>query len=487
MAFPQGFFWGGSTAAIQCEGAWDEDGRGPSELDYCTVGGAGHPRLITYIDADGNPGAAPMFKGAPDGATLAILPDHYYPNHAGIDAYHRYEEDIELFAEMGFTMLRLSLNITRLFPNGDEGEPDPRGIAFYHRVFDKMHACGIEPLVTLSHFNDPAVLGESSDGWGDRRAIDFFVRYARAVMTEYRGKVRWWLTFNEINNELSLLNLDPHPTDEMYRAAYQRLHHQFLASAQMVALAHEIDPENRVGCMVNGTPIYPLTCDPSDVLAARYTWERDVFYCADVQVKGSYAPFSKRLWAEHDIELKQQVGDAETLAAGTVDFFTFSYYMSSAVTTHADEEQVGGNMTTSAKNPYLAYTEWGWAQDPCGLRYFMEVAYDRYRIPLMIVENGLGAADAVEDDGSIHDPYRIEYMRNHLREVERAVADGVECIGYLSWAPIDLISMGSGQMRKRYGMIYVDRHDDGTGSFARIKKDSFAWYQQVIATNGTDL
>ena len=483
----EGFYWGGSTAAIQCEGAWDEDGRGPSELDFCTVGDANHPRLITFIDAEGKPGTAPMFKGAPAGAKLAVLPGYYYPNHVGIDAYHRYEEDIELFAEMGFTMLRLSLNITRLFSNGDEREANPRGIAFYHRVFDKMHACGIEPLVTLAHFNDPVGLDEATGGWGDRRTIDFFVRYARAAMEAYRGKVRWWLTFNEINNELSLLNLDPHPTDEMYRKAYQRLHHQFLASARVVALAHDIDPENRVGCMVNGTPIYPLTCDPADVLAARYAWERDVFYCADVQAKGAYAPFARRLWSEHDVSLAVQPGDAETLAAGTVDFFTFSYYMSSAVTTHADEEQVNGNMTKSAKNPYLAYTEWGWAQDPSGLRYFMEVAYDRYRIPLMIVENGLGAADEVESDGSVHDSYRVAYMHDHLREVEQALADGVDCIGYLSWAPIDLISMGSGQMRKRYGMIYVDRHDDGTGTFARIKKDSFDWYRRVIATNGADL
>lgn len=487
MAFPKGFFWGGSTAAVQCEGAWDVDGRGPSELDYCTVGGADHPRLITYVDAEGKPGSAPMFMGAPTGARLAVLPDQYYPNHEGIDAYHRYEEDIDLFAEMGFTMLRVSINTTRIFPRGDEDEPRPEGLAFYHRVFDKMRSCGIEPLVTISHFNDPAGLDQVTGGWGDRRTVDYFLKIACTLFTEYRGTVRWWLTFNEINNELSLLNLNPHPSAAQYREAYQRLHHQFLASARAVSLAHEVDPDNRVGCMINGTPVYPLTCDPADILAARYTWERDVYYCGDVQVKGAYPPFARRLWREQDVSLVTRPGDAEALAAGTVDFFTFSYYMSSAVTTHAGEEQVGGNMTASAKNAYLSYSEWGWAQDPQGLRYFMEVVYDRYRIPLMIVENGLGAADSVEDDGSVHDPYRIAYMRDHLREVERAMADGVDCIGYLSWAPIDLVSMGSGQMRKRYGMIYVDRHDDGTGSFERRKKDSFAWYQRVIASHGSDL
>lgn len=487
MAFPEGFYWGGSTAAIQCEGAWDEDGRGPSELDFCTVGGADHPRLVTYIDAEGTPGSAPMFMGAPEGATPAVLPGYHYPNHEGIDAYHRYEGDLDLLAEMGFSMLRVSINITRLFPNGDEEEPDPRGVAFYHRLFAAMRSRGIEPLVTISHFNDPLGWERDHGGWASRETIDLYLHVAETLFREYRGTVRWWLTFNEINNELSLLSLNPHPTDADFRSAYQRLHHQFLASARAVALAHEIDPKNRVGCMINGTPIYPLTCDPADVLAARHTWERDVFYCADAQVKGSYPPFSRRLWAEHGMELETLAEDARVMAEGTVDFLTFSYYMSSAVTTHEGEERVGGNMTTSAKNPYLEYSEWGWAQDPQGLRYILEVLYDRYRVPVMVVENGLGAADEVEDDGSIHDPYRIAYMRDHLREVERAIADGVDCAGYLCWAPIDLVSMGSGQMRKRYGMVYVDRHDDGTGTFERRKKDSFAWYRRVIETNGADL
>ena len=476
VTFPQGFFWGGATAANQFEGAWDVDGRGPSVDDHFLGGTVDTPREIT----------------------LEIDPDRFYPNHDGIDFYHRYEEDIALFAEMGFTMFRMSISWSRIFPNGDDAEPNEAGLAFYDRVFDCCRAHGIEPLVTLSHYEMPYHLVEAYNGWASRELIGFFERYCRTVFERYRDKVTYWLTFNEINCgtgdmgnlfETSMIQGYEGPASGVRttpQQRYQALHHQFVASARVIRYAHEHYPRFKMGNMDCFILSYAATCDPADVLANQAEMRRMNWYCSDVQVRGAYPSYARRFWRENGIELQLAPSDLEDLAEGTVDFYTFSYYMSSTVGTHADQEQMGGNMSMGGRNPYLKSTDWGWQIDPTGLRVALNEIYDRYRIPLMVVENGMGAYDEVEADGSIHDPYRIDYLKSHVRAMGEAIDDGVDLIGYTWWGPIDLVSAGTGEMRKRYGFIYVDKHDDGTGTYERRRKDSFFAYRKIIESNGAE-
>lgn len=488
MSLPADFLWGGATSAHQCEGAWNVDGRGPAKRDYMTLDKTTRQRMLTYIDQSGARRRMPLGSGPqlPAGARYAVFDDCFYPDHDGVDFYHRYKEDIALLREMGFRVFRMSISWSRLFPRGDEAEPDPRGLAFYRSVFEELRKNGIEPLVTLWHDDTPLYLEENCGGWQNRQLIEYYDRYAAACFREFRGLVRYWLPFNEINNILLFLDMfGKDPTDEMYRAAYQELHYKFVASAHAVAKAHETDPQNRVGCMICGVPFYPATCDPKDILLNHYMWEKGILYSSDVLCRGEYPAFAARLWREHKVRLDVRDEDLRAIREGTVDLYTFSYYMTSAVTTHHSTDIVGGNCTTGVRNPYLEYSAWGWANDPMGLQYFLEKMYSLYKIPMMIVENGLGAEDKVED-GKIHDVYRIDYLREHIRAMEQAVENGVELIGYTAWGCIDLVSAG-GEMKKRYGFVYVDRDDNGAGSGARLKKDSFAWYKKVIASNGTDL
>ncbi|AOG31632.1 6-phospho-beta-glucosidase [Lactiplantibacillus plantarum] len=484
MQFPADFYWGGATAANQCEGAYDIDGRGLTMKDITTMGGLNQRRQVTYLQADGTLGKG---NSIPAGAHGAVLPDDYYPNQTSIDFYHRYQEDIALFAEMGFKMYRMSISWSRIFPRGDENEPNQAGLDFYRRVFETLKKYEIEPLVTISHFDMPLYLEETYGGWNDRRMIGFYQHYAETLFTAYRGLVKHWITFNEINNTIMFLALRAKAGDADYQRAYQQLHYQFVASALAVQQAHAIDGENKVGCMICGIASYPLTCDPADVLQNRYVWEQNIYYCGDVQCQGRYPTYARRLWNEHQVDLDITDSDLEALKAGTVDWYTFSYYMSTAVTTHEVSATVGGNFSMGARNPYLQYSEWEWADDPAGLQYYLELMNDRYHLPLMVVENGLGAKDYLTVDGQIHDVYRISYLRKHIQAMATAIHHGVKLIGYTSWGCIDLVSAGTGQMSKRYGLIYVDRQDDGSGTLARIPKDSFYWYQRVIASNGQDL
>ena len=473
--FPEGFYWGGATAANQFEGAWNVDGRGPSVDDHFTGGTKDKPRTIT----------------------VDIEPDVLYPNHDGIDFYHHYEEDIALFAEMGFNMFRMSISWSRIFPNGDDEKPNELGLAFYDRVFDCCRAHGIEPLVTLSHYEMPYHLVEKYNGWASRELIGFFEKYCQTVFDRYHDKVRYWLTFNEINCgtmdmgnlfETSMIRGFSGPASEAHTTSqerYQALHHQFVASARVVKYAHERYPQFRMGNMDCFILSYAATCDPKDVLANESEMRRMNWYCSDVQVRGCYPSYAKRFWRENDIDLKIEDGDLEDLREGTIDFYTFSYYMSSVVGTH-DVKQAAGNMTFGGVNPYLKSTDWGWQIDPDGLRFALNEIYDRYQIPLMVVENGMGALDKVEGDGSIHDTYRIDYLKSHVRAMREAVDDGVDLKGYTWWGPIDLVSAGTGEMRKRYGFIYVDKHDDGSGTYKRSRKDSFYAYQKIIKSNGTE-
>lgn len=473
--FPEGFYWGGATAANQFEGAWNVDGRGPSVDDHFTGGTKDKPRTIT----------------------VDIEPDVLYPNHDGIDFYHHYEEDIALFAEMGFNMFRMSISWSRIFPNGDDEQPNELGLAFYDKVFDCCRAHGIEPLVTLSHYEMPYHLVEKYNGWASRELIGFFEKYCQTVFGRYHDKVRYWLTFNEINCgtmdmgnlfETSMIRGFAGPASEAHttpQERYQALHHQFVASARVVKYAHEHYPQFRMGNMDCFILSYAATCDPKDVLANESEMRRMNWYCSDVQVRGYYPSYAKRYWRENDISLKIEDGDLEDLKEGTIDFYTFSYYMSSVVGTH-DVKQAAGNMTFGGVNPYLKSTDWGWQIDPDGLRFALNEIYDRYQIPLMVVENGMGALDKVEEDGSIHDTYRIDYLKSHVRTMREAVDDGVDLKGYTWWGPIDLVSAGTGEMRKRYGFIYVDKHDDGSGTYKRSRKDSFYAYQKIIESNGTE-
>ena len=489
--FPKGFYWGGATAANQCEGAWNVGGRGPALTDVTTGGTVNTPRYTTYIDKDGNPGKVPSMgitAKIPEGAKYAVLPDTLYPNHDGIDFYHHYKEDIALFAEMGFNMFRMSISWSRIFPKGNETEPNREGLEFYRNVFLELKKYNIEPLVTISHYDDPLYMVEELGGWSSRKTIDYYLNYCKTIFNEYKGLVKYWLTFNEINCLVAFLTMggDKVP-DEAYQEAYQKLHHQFIASAKAVKLAHEISPEYKVGNMICYLTSYPLTCDPKDVIKNMEHEQFAVDYCGDVQVRGAYPAYAKRLWDAHNVSIKMEPGDLETLAEGKVDFYTFSYYMTSCVTTHTDAEQTAGNLSMGGKNPYLQASDWGWQIDPDGLRYTLNKLYNRYQIPLMVVENGLGAYDTVEPDGSIHDSYRIDYFRKHIKALAEAVADGVDVRAYTPWGCIDLVSAGTGEMRKRYGFIYVNKQDDGTGDYSRSRKDSFFWYQKVIRSNGEDL
>lgn len=467
IQFPENFLWGGATAANQFEGAYLADGKGLSIQDVMPRGIQGPPTERPTED------------------NLKLV---------GIDFYHRYEEDIKLFAEMGFTTFRLSIAWSRIFPNGDELEPNESGLAFYDRVFDACLAHGMEPLVTLSHYETPLHLAKTYDGWKSREMITFFERYCRTVFTRYQHKVKYWLTFNEINCILHAplmaagiwtpkAQLTP---SEIYQAA----HHELVASGLAVKIGHEINPDFKIGCMVIATPMYAMTSNPDDVIASMEK-QRDLMFFTDVHMRGKYPSYAKRLFKELGVTLDITKEDEELLTH-TVDFLSFSYYMSRCTAKDPSKyPAVDGNMSRGLKNPYLEESEWGWQIDPQGLRWVCNYLYDRYQKPLFVVENGLGANDelVLGADGipTVHDDYRIHYMNDHLVQLHEAIEDGVDVMGYTSWGCIDLVSAGTAELKKRYGFIYVDRQQDGSGTLARYKKDSFHWYKDVIATNGGSL
>ena len=491
MAFPEGFLWGGATVANQYEGAYAEGGKGLSTADVMTNGSHTEPRRITWKNPEtGETGFVPMgfarADGFPAGAEPAVLEGEYYPSHVATDFYHHFKEDIALMGEMGFKTFRMSMNWARIFPNGDDAEPNEEGLAFYDAVFDECAKYGIEPLVTLSHYETPLALTINYGGWKNRKLVDFFERYARTVFARYKGKVKYYLTFNEINVMSMMPYMGGGMLDFSEQAKAQGAHHQFVASALAVRAAHEIDPAIQVGQMLAYQPTYAMTCDPADQVLALQSQHGTLWY-ADVQTGGAYPAYRKAEMARRGIELVMEPGDEELLATYPADFLSFSCYGSTTVTTH-EQEAVGGNFVMGVKNPYLETNAWGWATDPACLRLALNTLYDRYHKPLWIVENGIGWNDVKEADGSVHDTYRIDYLRKNIASMRDAVTeDGVDLMGYTMWGCIDLVSAGTGEMRKRYGFVYVDRDDAGNGTLERSKKDSFAWYQKVIASNGEDL
>lgn len=468
--FGKDFLWGASTAANQVEGGWNEGGKGVSVID---------------VQARG--------INCPREQTPGVLPDRYYSSHKASDFYHHYKEDIALFAEMGLKAYRMSIAWTRIYPNGTEETPNEEGLRFYDAVFDELHKYGIEPVVTTSHYEPPYKLS-LRDGWANREMIGHYLKFCRTIFTRYKGKVKYWLTFNEINCALVPFGImtacgvysgifDEKNTEQL---RFQALHHQFVASAKAVALAHEIDPDCKVGCMVASMLNYPLTCDPQDMLLTQQTNQMKHMFCGDVMVRGAYPGYAKRYLKEHGITIAVAPEDAEVLKRGTVDFYAFSYYMTNCCGRDPNADKTAANLVDGLKNPYLEASEYGWQIDPSGLRYVMNEMYDRYQIPLMIVENGLGARDTLDGD-AVHDPYRIEYLREHIKAMSEAVEDGVEVLGYMPWSAIDLIALSTGNIEKRYGFIYVDADNEGSGSYRRICKDSFYWYKKVIASDGRDL
>ena len=475
--FPEGFLWGGAIAANQAEGAWNEAGKGDSIPDHCTNGSHVRPKHITKD----------------------FLPDTLYPSHEAIDFYHHYREDIALFAEMGFKVFRFSLSWTRIFPTGLEETPCEAGLAFYDDIIDQCRRHGIEPLITLSHYDIPYKFVELYNGWYGREVIGHFERLCQVVFDRYKDKVKYWLTLNEINAGTmkmgSVLStgtvrgyegpITEVPDEPQIR--FQALHHQLLASATAVKLAHEKYPQFRMGNMITFLASYPLTCNPDDMLLTQKHMQVINWMCGDVQVRGRYPSYMDRYFEENHIALVKAPGDDELLRQGTVDFYTFSYYMSNCISNDNNVAQVDGNIMGGAKNPYLKASDWGWQIDPKGLRWALNEIYDRYGIPIMVVENGLGAYDEKSPDGQIHDGYRIDYLRAHIEQMGEAIKDGVDLIGYTPWGCIDLVSATTGEMAKRYGFIYVNKFDDGTGDLSREKKDSFYWYKKVIASNGGDL
>ena len=496
MGFKEGFFWGGATAANQYEGGWNEGGRGPALTDFTTGGSVKEPRKVTWIDKDGKAHATPQvhFDDAlPEGGDhYACLDGYLYPNHEGTDFYHHYKEDLALFAEMGFTMLRVSIAWTRIFPTGEEAQPNEKGLQFYSDLFAEMHKNGIEPLVTLSHYEMPLALATKYNGWVDRRVIDCFAKFCHVCFERYKDQVKYWLTFNEVDSVIrhpfTTAGIIPSrvPEDKMLETCYQALHHQLVASAMVVKDCHEIIPGSKVGCMLTKLTTYARTCAPDDELATQAKNLENLFY-ADVHVWGEYPRLILKMFERKGIHVEMLPEDAATLKAGCVDFVSCSYYMTMTESVDPNAERTPGNTVLGVKNPYLPSTDWGWQIDPKGLRYSLIELYDRYRKPLMVVENGMGAKDVVEADGSIHDPYRVEYFRQHISEMGKAIDEGVEMWGYTTWAPIDLISASTNQMSKRYGFIYVDQDDMGNGTLARSRKDSFYWYKKVIASNGEAL
>ncbi|SFC13283.1 6-phospho-beta-glucosidase [Clostridium uliginosum] len=474
MSFPKGFLWGGATAANQCEGGYLDGGRGLATVDVVP---AGKDRL---------PVALGMKK------MLECDSEHYYPSHEAIDMYHNFKNDIRLFAEMGFKCYRLSISWSRIFPNGDESNPNEEGLKFYDELFDECIKYGIEPLVTICHFDVPIHLVKTIGSWKSRKMIEHFTKYCETVFTRYKNKVKYWLTFNEINMLLHLpfmgagiLFEDGENKEEI---KYQAAHHELVASAMATKIGHEINPEFKIGCMLAGGNTYPNTCNPKDVWRSMEL-DRENYFFIDIQSRGEYPTYAKKMMERQGINIKMEDEDDELLKNNTVDFISFSYYSSRLISADpAVNNLTEGNAFATLKNPYLEASEWGWQIDPLGLRITLNSLYDRYQKPLFIVENGLGAVDNVEEDGIINDDYRIQYLREHIKAMKDAITeDGVELLGYTPWGCIDLVSASTGEMKKRYGFIYVDKDNDGKGTLARSKKKSFNWYKKVIETNGEDI
>ncbi|AQW57123.1 6-phospho-beta-glucosidase [Vibrio owensii] len=470
--FPENFLWGGAIAANQSEGGYREGGKGLTTVDMIPYGDNRMPIKLGLVDS------------------VELSEEEFYPSHQAIDFYHRYKEDIALLAEMGFKTFRMSIAWSRIFPKGDELEPNQAGIDFYRSVFEECHKYGIEPLVTLCHFDVPMHLVNEYGSWRNRKMIGFFERYARTCFEAFDGLVKYWLTFNEINillhSPFSGAGLLFQEGENRDQVKYQAAHHELVASALVTKVAHEINPENQVGCMLAGGNFYPYSCKPEDVFTAMQKDRENLFFI-DVQSRGYYPSYAQKVFDEKGVKLDILEEDYETLKH-TVDFISFSYYASRCASAEMNANNTSeANVVKSIRNPHLPASDWGWVIDPLGLRITMNTLYDRYQKPLFLVENGLGAKDVPDENGEVQDDYRIDYLRLHVEAMADAITDGVPLMGFTPWGCIDLVAASTGEMSKRYGFIYVDRDNLGNGTLNRTPKKSFHWYKRVIASNGTEL
>ncbi|WP_061034957.1 MULTISPECIES: 6-phospho-beta-glucosidase [Vibrio] len=470
--FPENFLWGGAIAANQSEGGYREGGKGLTTVDMIPYGDNRMPIKLGLVDS------------------VELSEEEFYPSHQAIDFYHRYKEDIALLAEMGFKTFRMSIAWSRIFPKGDELEPNQAGIDFYRSVFEECHKYGIEPLVTLCHFDVPMHLVNEYGSWRNRKMIGFFERYARTCFEAFDGLVKYWLTFNEINillhSPFSGAGLLFQEGENRDQVKYQAAHHELVASALVTKIAHEINPENQVGCMLAGGNFYPYSCKPEDVFTAMQKDRENLFFI-DVQSRGYYPSYAQKVFDEKGVKLEILEEDYETLKH-TVDFISFSYYASRCASAEMNANNTSeANVVKSIRNPHLPTSDWGWVIDPLGLRITMNTLYDRYQKPLFLVENGLGAKDVPDENGEVQDDYRIDYLRQHVEAMADAITDGVPLMGFTPWGCIDLVAASTGEMSKRYGFIYVDRDNLGNGTLNRTPKKSFHWYKRVIASNGTEL
>ncbi|MCC0629167.1 6-phospho-beta-glucosidase [Clostridioides sp. ES-S-0108-01] len=474
MKSNQEFLWGGAVAAHQVEGGYNKDGKGISIADVMTAGTHTVPRKIT------------------DG----VIEGLNYPNHEAINFYENYKEDIRLFAEMGYKCFRTSIAWTRIFPKGDESTPNEDGLKFYDDLFDELLKYNIEPVITLSHFEMPYHLVKNYGGWRNRKLIDFFVNFCEVVMNRYKDKVKYWMTFNEINNQSITTNpiyaftnsgIIYEEQEDKEEVMYQAVHYEFVASAKVVKIGHEINPEFKIGCMVAAMPSYPYSCNPEDMIKFVES-NREQLMFTDVHVRGHYPRHTLKLWERKNYNLDITEEDKKILKEGTVDFIGCSYYLTTVVTADKTMKTTGNDSAGKAdvvENPYLKTSDWGWNIDPVGLRFYLNQLYDKYELPIFIVENGFGAEDVLKSDNTVDDDYRIEYLANHIKEMKNAIEiDGVDVIGYTVWGCIDPVSFTTGEMKKRYGFIYVDKNNDGSGTLKRYKKKSFDWYKNVIKFNG---
>lgn len=475
MSFPKNFLWGGASAANQYEGGYNEGGKGLACADLISGGSHIVSRKITD----------------------QINEDLLYPSHEATDFFHHYKEDIALFAEAGFKAFRMSINWTRIFPNGNDETPNAEGLQFYDNVFNECRKYNIEPIVTIAHFDVPENLSKNYNGWHSRDVIDFYYRYAEVIFERYQEKVKYWITFNEINTAtlnlgnflalgLNVGNTEFVKQPDNPKVRYQALHHQFVASAKVVKLAHEKYPQFKMGCMISYMPRYPFTCHPNDVLLAKQEENMHSKFCGDVQVNGKYPYYAYKYFKDNGFDIEFSAGDEDILANGKVDYYSFSYYLTLCVSADENVEKNGNSMIggSGVNNPYLEQTEWNAMIDPVGLRITLNDLYDRYQIPLIIVENGIGVSEELTKDNKVHDNYRIDYLKKHIIEMEKAIEDGVDLFGYTIWSAVDIVSASTGEMKKRYGLIFVDKYDDGTGTLNRLKKDSFYWYKELIEKNG---
>lgn len=466
MGFPKEFLWGGAIAANQAEGAFNEDGKGLSIADVLPVG-------------------KDRFKDV----SLNIEDDKYYPSHRAIDFYHTYKEDLKELSELGMKCFRTSIAWSRIFPNGDEAEPNEKGLEFYDNLFDELLKYNMEPVITISHFETPLNLIKKYGGWKNRKLIDFYTNFCEVIFNRYKHKVKYWMTFNEINHAHTLpliaAAIEVKEDESKLQDIYKASHNMLVASAKAVIMGHDINEEFKIGCMLSLSPIYPASCKPEDVFESYELRRRSLFY-SDIQLLGEYPAYFNRIAKENNISIEMEAEDKEILKKGVCDYLGFSYYRSSL---HEAGMKILGNTggLLGKKNPYLKESKWGWPIDPLGLRYVCNELTDRYHKPLFIVENGLGTSDEIAEDGKIHDDERMEYLKEHVIMMKEAIEDGANILGYTWWGPIDIVSAGTGEMKKRYGFVYVDRNNDGSGTLNRRRKESYNYYKQIIESNGENL